>query len=247
MALDVPENQPRRGVFPTTRIELIRAASDPSGPRAREALSSVCQAYWYPIYAYLRRVGHSHEAAEDLTQGFFARLLEKRYLDGFESERGRFRSYLLTALKHFVSHERDRERAQKRGGAVDILPLEATLGSAERRYRLEPHDDLTPDRLFERQWALAVLSQVERHLEEEELAGGRGDRFSRLKVFLVGGERDVRYEALAAELSTSEGALKVAVHRLRRRFRELLREEVARTVGSTDEVGDELRSLLTAL
>jgi len=245
MSLTVPDEPARRAGFPTTRIELIAAARGESGPHAREALSLFCQAYWFPIYAYLRRVGHPRESAEDLTQGFFTRLLEKRFLDDFRSERGRFRSYLLSALKHYVANEHDRERAKKRGGSIDILPLETAM--AEQRYRLEPQDDLTPDRLFERQWALAVLAQVEKRLADEEASAGRTERFRRLKGFLLDTDRDVGYQTLAAELSTTEGALKVAVHRLRRRFRDLLREEIAQTVDRPSEVGDELRSLLMAL
>ena len=243
----MPEDQFRRGAFPTTRISLIMAARGETGPDAREALSLLCQAYWYPIYAYVRRLGHAQEDAEDLTQGFFTRVLEKHSLRDFDRERGRFRSYLLGALKHFVANARDWDRAVKRGGAVAVLPLDADLGTAEQRYRLEPRTDLTPEKIFERAWAMAVLARVEEQLRAEDTRDGKGDRFDRLKVFLTGDASEVGYRALASELGTTEGALKVAIHRLRRRFRDLLREEISHTVADGTEVGDELRHLLTAL
>jgi RNA polymerase sigma factor (sigma-70 family) len=243
----VPDPQRRRDAFPTTRISLILAARGEPGAGARDALSVLCQSYWYPIYAYVRRLGHTQEAAEDLTQGFFACVLEKHYLADFHRERGRFRSYLLSAMNHYIANQRDRERAKKRGGSVTILSLEAEMGTAESRYRLEPVTDLTPNRIFERQWALAVLARVQKRLEEEETGAGRSDRFDRFKPLLTGEDSDVGYRALATELQTTEGAIKVAVHRLRRRFRDLLREEVVHTVESAEDVGDELRHLLTAL
>jgi RNA polymerase sigma-70 factor (ECF subfamily) len=242
----VPDT-PGRAAFPTTRISLILAARGEPSSVAREALSTLCHSYWYPIYVYVRRLGYAQEAAEDLTQGFFERLLEKHYLDDFQRDRGRFRSYLLTALKHYIANARDRERAIKRGGAVAVLPLDAVLGTAEGRYRLEPRTDLTPEKLYEQQWALAVLDRVRERLEEEESRAGRSERFGRLKVFLTGDDSDVGYHAVAADLQSTEGAVKVAVHRLRKRFRELLREEIAHTVASADDVGDELRQLLTAI
>ena len=243
----MPDDQVRRAAFPTTRISLIVAARGEPGPLAREALAVLCQSYWYPIYSYVRRLGHTQEAAEDLTQGFFARVLEKHYLDDFERERGRFRSYLLTALKHYLSNERDRQGAKKRGGAVPILSLDTALGTAESRYRSEPRTDATPERIFERQWALAILARVQERLQAEETSGGRSSRFERLKPLLTGDASEVGYRTLAAELETTEGALKVAIHRLRRRFRDLLREEISHTVADAQDVGDELRYLLTAL
>jgi DNA-directed RNA polymerase specialized sigma24 family protein len=247
----MPEDQRRRASFPTTRITLIHAAQGGSGPQALEALSALCRAYWYPIYAYVRRLGYSPDAAEDLTQGFFTRVLEKHYLRDFQRERGRFRSFLLVSLKHFVANERDRAQAQKRGGAQTALTLDDVLRSAlhdaERRYSLEPRDSVTPERIFERQWALTVLTRVQDRMLEEADAAGQRVQFERLKGLLVGEDSDVGYRALAAELDTTEGALKVAIHRLRQRFKERLREEIAHTVASPDEVGDELRYLLAAL
>ena len=242
----MPASQPRRPAFPTTRITLIQAARGESGPHAHEALSTLCTAYWYPIYAYVRRLGHSHDEAEDLTQGFFTRVLEKRYLRDFDRERGRFRSFLLGALKHFIANERDAARAQKRGGGRAPIPLDDVL-HADRRYSLEPRSDLTPDRIFERQWALTVLTRVQDLMRVEAIQQGKAIQFERLKGLLLGEGADAGYRTLAAELSTTEGALKVAVHRLRQRFREVLREEISHTVADPLQVGSELRDLLAAI
>jgi RNA polymerase sigma-70 factor (ECF subfamily) len=225
---------------------LIRAARE-SGPHARDALSILCRAYWYPIYAYVRRLGYAHDDAQDLTQGFFTQVLEKHYLRDFDRERGRFRSFLLTALKHFIANERDWAHREKRGGQRVPVPLDDVLRAAEGRYSLEPSSGVTPDRLFERQWALAVLARVQDHLREEASQRGKAAQFERLKGLLVGEDEEVGYRALALELDTTEGALKVTIHRLRQRFREILREEIARTVADPTEVGDELRYLLAAI
>ena len=239
-------DQPRRAAFPTTRITLIEAARADAGPHAHEALSILCKAYWYPIYAYVRRLGHACDEAEDLTQGFFARVLERHYLHDFDHGRGRFRSFLLAALKHFIANERDAARALKRGGGRLPLPLDELL-DADRRYSLEPRNDLTPERIFTRQWALTVLARVQDHLRDEASRQGRDVQFERLKGLIVGDDPGVGYRTLAQELNTTEGALKVAVHRLRRRFRELLRAEIAQTVADPREVGDELRDLFAAI
>ena len=233
--------------FPTTRITLIHAASGGSGPHAHEALSALCRAYWYPIYAYVRRLGYSPDDAEDLTQGFFTRVLEKHYLRDFHRERGRFRSFLLASLKHFVANERDRARAVKRGGVNSPLPLDDVLHGAAQRYSLEPRDSTTPERVFERQWALAVLEKVQHQLREESAASGRLALFDRLKALLLGESNEAGYRALAVELDMTEGALKVAIHRLRQRFKQTLREEIAHTVVHPDDVKDEIRYLMAAL
>jgi RNA polymerase sigma-70 factor (ECF subfamily) len=238
---------PRRASFPTTRISLIHAARSGEDRHAHEALSALCLAYWYPIYAFVRRLGHSADEAEDLTQGFFTRVLQKGYLNDFQAERGRFRSFLLAALKHFIANERSAARALKRGGAQTTLPLDDLLHDAERRYSLEPRDSLTPDRIFERQWAMAVLTRVFDQLQDEAVASGKGAQFDRLKGLLVGEDDDIGYRALAAELDTTEGALKTAIHRLRQRFKERLREEISHTVSDPADVGDEVRHLLAAL
>jgi RNA polymerase sigma-70 factor (ECF subfamily) len=242
----MPADPPRRAAFPTTRITLIHAAQGLAGADAHQALSKLCGAYWYPVYAYVRRLGHSHEEAEDLTQGFFMRILDKHSLRDFDRERGRFRSFLLGALKHFIANERDAARAQKRGGGRTHLPLDEVL-LAGSRYDLEPRSDLTPDRIFERQWALTVLTRAQDTMGEEAVRQGKEAQFDRLKGLLVGEDTDVGYRALAAELDTTEGAVKVAVHRLRQRFREVLREEISHTVADPQQVGAELRDLMTAI
>jgi RNA polymerase sigma-70 factor (ECF subfamily) len=240
-------DQHPRAAFPTTRITLIEAARGEPDARAHEAFSALCSAYWYPIYAYVRRLGYRQEDAEDLTQGFFARLLEKRYLHDFVRERGRFRSFLLAALKHFVANERDWTRAQKRGGASTILPLDTVIRTAESRYGLELRHDLSPEKLFERQWALALLARVQERMQTEADRDGKATEFERLKARLLAEDEGASYKEIARDLNTTEGAIKVVVHRLRRRFREVLREEISHTVDGSEEVGDELRDLMAAI
>jgi RNA polymerase sigma factor (sigma-70 family) len=229
--------------FPTTRWTLVVAAGDPRPKNARSALVSLCENYWYPLYAYLRRRGYSADQAQDLTQEFFVRMLEGRYLDRADPEKGRFRSFILTSLKFFVADEGDRDRAQKRGGGT-IEPLE--FSSGEERYQREPAHDETPERIFERRWALSVIDRVVEKLREEFVHHGRTEHFERLKVFLLG-QSDAPYAALAHEMNTSEGALKVAIHRLRKRYRDLFRQEIADTVADPAEVESELRFLAAVL
>ena len=229
--------------FPATRWSLVVAAGDPHRKEARSALVSLCESYWYPLYAYLRRHGYPSDQAQDLIQEFFIRVLEGRYLDRAEPEKGRFRAFLLTSLKFFVADEEDRRRAHKRGGGM-VVPLE--FSSGERRYQLEPAHDETPERIYERRWALSVLDRVVEKLRNEFVQHGRPDHFERLKVFLLG-QSDAPYAALAQELNTSEGALKVAIHRLRKRYRELFRQEIADTVADPAAVESELRHLAAAL
>jgi RNA polymerase sigma-70 factor (ECF subfamily) len=234
---------PGRSQFPTTRWTLVVAAGDSDRKEARSAMVSLCENYWYPLYAYLRRCGYSRDRAQDLTQEFFIRVLEGRYLDRADPEKGRFRSFLLTSLKFFVADEADRDRAHKRGGGM-VVPLE--FSSAEERYQREPADDETPERIFERRWALSVLDRVVERLRNEFVQHGRSEHFERLKVLLLG-QSDAPYAALAREMNTSEGALKVAIHRLRKRYRELFRQEIADTVADPAEVESELRFLAAAL
>jgi RNA polymerase sigma-70 factor (ECF subfamily) len=229
--------------FPTTRWTLVVAAGDPHRKEARSALVYLCENYWYPLYAYLRRRGYSADEAQDLTQEFFVRMLEGRYLDRADPEKGRFRSFILTSLKFFVADEEDRQRARKRGGGT-VVPLE--FSSGEQRYQREPAHDETPERIFERRWALAVLDQVVEKLRNEFVHHGHLEHFERLKVFLLG-QSDAPYAALAREMNTSEGALKVAIHRLRKRYRELFRQEIADTVADPAEVESELRFLAAVL
>jgi RNA polymerase sigma-70 factor (ECF subfamily) len=229
--------------FPTTRWTLVVAAGDSKRQDARPALTSLCENYWYPLYAYLRRCGYPADQAQDLTQEFFVRVLEGRYLDRADPAKGRFRSFILTSLKFFVADEGDRQRAQKRGGGA-VLPLE--LPSGEERYQREPAHNETPESIFERRWALSVLERVVEKLREEFVQHGRPEHFERLKVFLLG-QPDTPHTALAAEMNTSEGALKVAIHRLRKRYRDLLRQEVADTVADPEQVEPELRYLAAVL
>ena len=196
-------------------------------------------------YAFVRRQGHSADQAQDLTQEFFARLLEKHYLRAADPERGRFRSFLLASCKHFLSKERDRAKAQKRGGGRKVLPLDFEAG--ERRYSLEPTHEATAEKVYERRWALTLLDQVFARLRNEFDRAGKRNEFDRLKVYLTGEAAALSYREAAAELGTTEGAVKVAVHRLRRRYRELVREEIGHTVAGPDDVAEELRRLFAAL
>jgi RNA polymerase sigma factor (sigma-70 family) len=229
--------------FPTTRWTLVVAAGDPHRKEARSALVSLCENYWYPLYAYLRRRGYSADQAQDLTQEFFVRVLEGRYIDRADPEKGRFRSFILTSLKFFVADEEDRHRARKRGGGM-VVSLE--FSSGEEQYQREPAHDETPERIFERRWALSLIDRVIQKLREEFVHHGRPEHFERLKVFLLG-RSDAPYAALAQEMNTSEGALKVAIHRLRKRYRELFRQEIADTVADPAEVESELRYLASVL
>ena len=226
------------GRFPTTQWHLVLVAREGYSPESRAALASLCRTYWYPLYAFIRRQGYSPDDAKDLTQGFFARLLEKHYLRDYERERGRFRSFLLASLKHFLANEHDWNRAQKRGGGVAQLSLDAIIETAEHRYSLEPRSDLTPERIFEKQWAVTVLDRVLLRLSQES------EHFEKLKGFLVGDEARIPYRQVALDLGTTEGALKVSIHRLRRRFREALREEISHTVSDPAEIQEEIRYLM---
>ena len=220
---------------------VLRAGrDDDSGQRA---LAELCQLYWYPLYAFLRRQGRDAESAKDLTQGFFTRLIEKADLEKVETGRGRFRSYLLAGLKHFVANDWDQQQAKKRGGGQTIVSLD----EAEGRYRLEPADNATPEKLFDRRWALTILETVICRVQEEMQERGREQLFQRLKVFLEGDGSGPSYDEIARDLSMTEGAIKVNVHRMRRRFRDLLRQEIGHTLDDPDEVDGELRHLLAAL
>jgi RNA polymerase sigma-70 factor (ECF subfamily) len=231
--------------FVTTHWSLVLAAGKGASAQARAALAALCQTYWYPLYAYVWRQGHQPDDAQDLTQAFFARLLEKHYLQSADPERGRFRSFLLTAFKRFLSKERDRERTQRRGGGRKLLPLDFEAG--ERRYSLEPAHEITAERIYEQRWALTLLDRVFVRLRDEFDRAGKQKEFDCLKVYLTGEAGTPSYQEAAAELATTEGAVRVAVHRLRRRYRELVREEIAQTVAGPEDVDEELRHLFAAL
>jgi RNA polymerase sigma factor (sigma-70 family) len=230
--------------FETTNWSVIVEATTGDSGAARAALAALCQSYWPPIYAFIRSKGHSPTDAEDLTQAYFARFLEKRYLDDFRPEVGRFRTFLRASVGHFLANEWDRERAQKRGGGQAVLSLD--VEEAEERWRREPVDRLTPESIFERQWAAAMLARCLHRLREDHDPDRLG-RFEKLKPFLVAGDSDGGYEKLARELGTTEATARVAVHRLRKRFCAVLREEVARTVASPADVDAEIRWLLTTV
>src|SRR5262245_27403287 len=229
------------GRFATTQWHVVLAARDGTESEARSALESLCAAYWYPIYAYVRRRGHSADDARDLTQGFFADLLGRNFLGGIDRSKGRFRSFLMASLAHFLSHERDKAHALKKGGGVQPVPLDAAL--AETRYHDEPADQSTPELVFERRWGLTVLERAMERLRAES-GDEEPERFERLKGYLTGSDADVQYREIAATLGMTETAVKAAVHRFRHRYGRLLREEIAETVADPAEVDDELRHLL---
>jgi RNA polymerase sigma factor (sigma-70 family) len=235
---------PSAGIFATTRWTVVMQAGTDS-PSARQALETLCRNYWYPLYAYVRRQGHGPHDAQDLTQTFFARLLEKNYLADVQREKGRFRSFLLASLKHFLANEWDRERALKRGGGQRLIALDDD--SAESRYKLEPKDELSADKIYERRWALTLLDQVLSRLRSEFEAEGKLEEFEMLKQYLSAGRTSVSYAHAAEKLGTTEGAVKVAVHRLRKRYRELLRAEIGQTVATASEIEAEIRYLFAAL
>jgi len=235
----------RQEWFLTTHWSVVLSAGSSDSTRARDALETLCRAYWYPLYAFVRRLGHGPQDAEDLVQAFFAQCLQKNYLGAADQAKGRFRSFLLIALKRFLANAWDKARTQKRGGAMPPVSLDAL--TAEQRYAVEPSDHLSADRLFERRWALTLLENVLTRLRAEQVAAGRAVEFDALKDSLTGSGRETAYAELASRLGTSEGAIKVAVHRLRRRYRELLEAEIANTVGSPTEVAEERRYLLSVL
>jgi RNA polymerase sigma factor (sigma-70 family) len=231
--------------FETTRWSQVLAAGRAPTADSREALSRLCEVYWYPLYAYVRRWGYDADQAQDLTQEFFVRLLEKHNLRAADPTRGRFRSFLLASLKHFLSNERDRAGAAKRGGRTTVLPLE--LENAEGRYSREPPDADTPESIYERRWALTLLERTLARLRHEFDAAGKQALFERLEGHLTGEQEALPYADLGAELGMSEGAIKVTVHRLRRRFGALLRDEIGETVSEPGLVDEEIRELFRAL
>jgi len=231
-------------VFVTTHWSVVLAAGRNDTTRAHDALAELCETYWYPLYAYIRQRGYSPHDAQDLTQEFFARLLEKNTLRIITQDKGRFRSFLLSALNHFLVDEWKKARAQKRGGG-QIVSLDVCDG--ERRFVREPMDALTPEKLYEQNWALALLETVYSQLQREYEGAGKGALFAELKSCLTGTRHSVPYAELAVRLNMAENTVKTSVHRLRQRYRELLRAEVAHTVASPADVEEELRCLFRAL
>jgi RNA polymerase sigma-70 factor (ECF subfamily) len=234
----------RPGAFPPTRWSVILAARQPT-PESAAALEAVCRAYWYPLYAFVRRSGHSPHDAQDLTQEFFRLLLEKRWLDQADPDKGRLRTYLITALKHFMAKEWRRQSAQKRGGGWDCLPMDTQF--AESRYAADSPDASAADEIFDRQWALTLLDLAMARLQNEFAVAGRSDDFAVLKEFLALSHAAIDYRSAAGRLRISEGNARVAVHRLRRRFRELYRDEIQQTLPAGADLDDELRHLANAL
>lgn len=224
---------------------MVRAARGPASAEAQEALATLCEAYWYPLYAFVRRRGHSSDDARDLTQAFFAKLLEKGYLQAADQHRGRFRTFLMAACGHFLSNEQNRARTLKRGGGRAAIPL--NFDDGESRYQREPAHSMTPERLFDRRWALTLLDRVIGLLGDEYARAGKTPLFERLKAALLGESVGPTYAQSAADLGMTEGAIKVAAHRLRKRFRTLLREEIGTTVATPDEIDDEIGLLFEAI
>jgi RNA polymerase sigma factor (sigma-70 family) len=242
-----PAQQAGQGarVFATTRWTVVLRAGGPTSDGSTAALEQLCKTYWYPLYSYARRSGLQAHDAEDLTQGFFAFLLEKDAIARADRERGRFRSFLLSAFKNFQLNERARQYAAKRGGGKNIVSLDEL--EAENRYQQEPQNGLTPEKLYDQKWAASLLDQVMSQLRAEYSALSKGPLFDVLRGIVLGGRNEAGYGALAQTVGMTEGAFKVAVHRMRSRLKECLRQEVSQTVATAAEVDDELRHLLTAL
>jgi RNA polymerase sigma-70 factor (ECF subfamily) len=230
--------------FPTTKWSLVLAARTGSSPRSRAAVASLCESYWGPLYAYLRHRGYSVDEARDLTQSYFLLFLEKDYLKDVKPEIGKFRTFLLASFKHFLANERDKALASKRGG--DRSPITLDTAIAERRYRVGLEQGLTPDQVYERRWALGVLEEVLARLRKEFETAGKRSQFETLRACLTGEAPRRPYREMATALEMSEAAVKVAVHRLRQRYGQLLREEIAQTVADPGEVDGEIRHLLAS-
>ena len=239
------EAERQNGVFATTHWSVVLAARPPHSPGALESLEKLCRAYWYPLYAFVRRQGASAEDAEDLTQAFFAHLLSKDFLSGVGPEKGRFRSFLLACLKHFLADEWAKARRLKRGGASPALSLD--IEQAEERYQTESRLEPSADEMYERRWALDLLARVLDRLRQEAVPAGKTAVFDQLQGCLLGERPDETYAQIGAKLGMSESGVKVTVHRLRQRYRELLREEIAHTVGDPGEIEEELRYLFAVV
>ena len=238
-------NQPEHGDhFSTTHWSLVVHAGDMADPAAQSALATLCRRYGFPLYAFVRREGYGMHDSQDLTQAFFARFLEKDYLHDVDPSRGRFRSFLLASLRHFLANARDHEKAAKRGGGATVLPLD--FSQAEDRYLHEPTTEWTAEKLFHRRWALELLQTVMDRLRAEWASAEKRVFFLAVETFLSGAAPTRTYAEVAQELDRTEGAVKTAVHRLRRRYRELLREEIAQTVTEPGQIDEEIQQLFGA-
>jgi RNA polymerase sigma factor (sigma-70 family) len=245
MAEEANSRRPTQaGLFTTTHWSVVLAAIEKGTPEAATALERLCRTYWYPLYAYARRAGRNPQDAEDLTQSFFARLLAKDYLKPVCREKGRFRTFLLTAWKRFLANEWDHQHAQKRGGFARMVAIDQDL--AESRFAAEPSHNLRPDVLYDRQWALTLLEQTMNQLEQEYLATGRLILFQSLQNCLAKTEPALPYAETAARLGLTEAAVKMVVHRLRARYREILQDNIAETVSSPEEVQEEIHHLFAS-
>ncbi|MBA4148924.1 MAG: sigma-70 family RNA polymerase sigma factor [Verrucomicrobia bacterium] len=232
-----------RDIFATTHWTVVLAAGQRHTPQSDTALEELCNTYWFPLYAYVRRRGYSKEDAEDLTQAFFARFLEKNYFDGLSAERGRFRAFLLASLKHFLANEWDKSQRQKRGGGAMHLSLD--WQTADTQFQVAANVS-SPEQEFDREWAVALLEKVIERLQSECQSEGRAGQFESLKVFLTAGKGAVPYADAARTLGMEETAVRVAVHRLRKRYRQLLTDEIAQTLCDPGQVDEEMRALFAA-
>lgn len=231
-------------IFATTHWTVVLAAGQRHSPQADHALEELCRTYWFPLYAYVRRRGHAKADAEDLVQAFFARFLAKNYLAGLSEERGRFRAFLLAALKNFLINEWKHASRQKRGGGEATLSLD--WETADTKFQVAAQNEPSPDQAFDREWALALLSRVIERLQAECVADGKAKVFEQLKVFLAAGKGETAQSEVAKSLGMEEGAVRVAVHRLRKRYRQLLRDEIANTLSDPAMVDEEMRALFGA-
>jgi RNA polymerase sigma-70 factor (ECF subfamily) len=231
-------------IFTTTHWTVVLAAGRRHTPQSDGALEELCRTYWFPLYAYVRRRGYNREDAEDSVQAFFARFLEKNYLAGLSAERGRFRAFLLASLKHFLINEWKKSRRQKRGGGETLLSLD--WQTADTQFQVAATNEPSPDRAFDREWALALLAKVIGRLQTECTADGRAKQFAQLKIFLTAGKGAFSHAAAAKTLDMEETAVRVAVHRLRKRYRVLLRDEISQTLADESQVDEEMRALFGA-
>jgi len=231
-------------IFATTHWTVVLAAGKRSTPQSDHALEELCRTYWFPLYAYVRRRGHTKEDAEDLTQAFFARFLGKNYFEGLSAERGRFRAFLLASLKHFLANEWDKSQRQKRGGGA--APLSLDWQTADTQFQIAATKEPSPDKAFDREWAVTLLARVIGRLQAECETDGRGKQFAELKIFLTAGKGALSHAEAAQKLGMEETAVRVTVHRLRKRYRQLLRDEIAQTLADAADVDEEMRALFGA-